>query len=268
MLFRDSDDRAAGHVFTLPPEQRFGDDPKRRPHFLLHRCSASEFGTLAHMTTKSSEERAFGAPVHEIVECSRTLKYLGQAGCFVSPVRLLFADASELARSDASYTSAVPAVRAVTAEALGMGTGAAAANAVSIRGRIVALTREVADAFEFEHGVVVTQHRYSAQRRWQLVVPILDVRDVMPENADTLQFLPETWDVVPERADWWDVLPGGWQQPVIDTARLITFSERWASARDRSRWLKAQIARVLPASVDSGTLSRIEAALGARLMLE
>ncbi|HEX6748639.1 MAG TPA: hypothetical protein VF092_15180 [Longimicrobium sp.] len=267
MNFEQGDDRPAGHVFGLPPEARFGDDPKRRPHLLLHRCRPAELGTLAHMTTKLSEEIGYGAPAHEIAECSRKLRYPGQQGCFVTPVRLLFQDASLLDRSDACYASSLHSVCAVTAKALGLRSGLGAPGSPSVRGHLAVLSREVKEAFEFGHGVVLTQHEYSAQRRWQLLVPILDLRDLIPVGADPDSFTPEPWDVVPEPASWSTGLPRGWVRPVIDTARLITFSERWTRSRDRDRWLKGQIERILPASVDLVTLSRIEDALAARLCL-
>jgi len=264
MDFEQGDDRPAGHVFSLPPAARYGNDPKRRPHILLHRCRPEDLGTLAHMTTKASEELGYGAPVHEIGECTRKLRYPGQKGCFVTPVRLPFQDASLLDRSDATYASSLPSVRQVTAKALGLRTGIAMPGERSLRGRLALLSRGVKEAFGFSHGVVVTQHDYSWQRRWQLVVPLLDVREL---SADPDRFTPEPWDVVPEHAAWWSALPHAWLRPVLDTARLITFSERWTGCRDRDRWLKGQIERILPVSIDAATMMRIEDALATRLCL-
>lgn len=267
MHFRQTDDRPAGHVFSLPPQARLGDDPKHRPHFLIQRCSATALATLVHMTTKPSESVGYGAPAYEIAECSRRLKYAGQLGCFVSPVRLLFAEALDLTRSEASYTASVAAVRRVTSAALGIGTGLAGPGENSVRGNLAVLSQDVADRFGFDHSLVVTQHVYSRQRRWQLVVPMVDIRHLMPKGVETREFVPEPWDVVPEHGEWWNVLPPEWVQPVFDTARLTSFSERWEKGYDQSRWLKAQIGRILPLKIDPITLRRIEVALVERLGL-
>jgi hypothetical protein len=130
------------------------------------------------MTTKSSEEFGYGAPAHEIAECSRRLRYSDQLGCFVTPVRLVFADARDLPHSIASYTASVGAVQRVTAAALGFGTGAAGPGDASARGRLAMLSQDVADAFGFKYALILTQHAYSRQRRWQLVVPVVCARAV------------------------------------------------------------------------------------------
>ena len=70
--FHGSDVRPAGHVFVIPAQERPGDDPKNRPHFLLNRCDPAVdphvLGTLAHMSTKATEISEYGCAGHEIVD--------------------------------------------------------------------------------------------------------------------------------------------------------------------------------------------------------
>jgi hypothetical protein len=142
--------------------------------------------------------------------------------------------------------------------ALSIGDDATPRGRGSIRGRIV---RVLDHRVGFSFGFVLTAHEYSLQRRYQIVVPIVDR---VVEGEDGLEELALTpWDVVPERQSWFANLP--FAEPMIDTARLLSLTEEWRKSRDPRRWLHKQI-EMTSGMIDETTLAEIEAKIVERLL--
>lgn len=264
--------RPAGYTFWIPTAGWLNADKKAaRPYFLVERVEDSSqlevMGTLALMSTKDTEGRQHGAYLHEITATRPRLRYPDQRGSFVNTSWVLFRASVHLREYDVPVQSAsVPAVKAKLRDALGMGHRAPPA-AGSIRGRLVRLAESVASRFNFAYGIVLTADSYSAARRWQTIVPVVDTSAYLDPTASA-EFQPLESDVMPA-ADlaWCRHLPREWT-PVIDTALLSTFSEAWTRSKEPEHWLRAQIEEVYPTPVDANTLLQIEAALFRRLTLD
>jgi hypothetical protein len=251
--------RPAGHIFYLTPAERPTDDRKTRPHFLVNRCDPiadpAGMATLAHMTTKPEEHTNYGCPTHEVTNA--TLHLPDQQGSFVLGSRLLPVPPEWLVVSAMSAVDEVRSVRRVVLQAVGIGEGVADAGTASVRGRLVRVPDQ---RVGIRYGCAVTDHAYSASRRYQVIVPIIDR---LVNGSDGLEIQePVRWDVVPRREPWWDVLP--FRSPLLDTAGLISLSEAWRRSSDPRRWLMPQI-EVLPTSIDPDTLAAVEAAISERL---
>jgi hypothetical protein len=173
-----------------------------------------------------------------------------RTGGFVIAARLLASDPDRLVQD-------VRSVRRVVLEAIGLGEGVANAAGRSVRGRLA----RIHDArVGMRYGCVVTRHAYSASRRYQVIVPIFDRIVHGPEGPRLLE--PMRWDVVPVRQPWWSALP--LEQPMLDTAGLISLSELWRKSSDPRSWLKPQI-EIIDALIDAATLAAVEAKIAERL---
>lgn len=253
--------RPAGHIFYIPASERPTDDPKNRPHFLVNRCEPGldplAVATLAHMSTKATEHAQYGSPFHQLVNpAGRTSP--DQEGNYVIAARVLPRDPGSLVFSAMSAVDAVRPVRAAVLSAAGLGEGVAAPGKTSVRGRLV---RVLDPDVHAEYGCVLTCHAYSASRRYQMIVPIIDRFVKGPDGPEILE--PIRWDVVPARCPWWDALP--FTMPMLDTAELTSLSEGWRrSSSNRGGWLKPQI-ELLDAVVDEATLAAVEAKIVERL---
>jgi hypothetical protein len=268
---RRGETRPAGYTFWIPTAGWLSADKKAaRPYFLVERVEdpsqSDVMGTLALMSTKDTEGRQYGAYLHEIKARRPKLRYPDQRASFVNTSWVLFRASSQLREYDVPVQSAsVPAVKASLRDALGIGPPSTPAVG-SIRGRLVRLAESVASRFNFAYGVVLTADSYSAARRWQTIVPVVDTSAYLDPTSPA-EFQPLESDIMPA-ADlaWCRHLPGGWT-PVIDTALLSTFSEAWTRSKEPAHWLKGQIDEVYPTPVDASTLLQIEAALCRRLGL-
>lgn len=171
--------------------------------------------------------------------------------------RLIPRSVSRLTRSQLSATDSVRSVRSSVLQAVGVGEGVATLGSGSVRGSLVrVLDREAG----FAYGVVITAHEYSRQRRFQIVVPIID-----RVSEDGLEELELTrWDVLPERRAWFDHVPCA--EPLLDTAGLVSLTEAWKKSRDPRKWLRKQI-EVTEAVSDAPTLAAVESRIGERLRL-
>jgi hypothetical protein len=249
--------RPAGHIFYLAPEERPTDDPKTRPHFLVNRCDVAAdpavMATLAHMTTKPTEHAAYGCSVHEIEDPVR----VRHGVVYVLGARLVPCDPDWLTVSGRSAVREVRPVREMVLEAIGLGEGVADSASKSVRGRLVRIHDSRLD---IRHGCVLTSHAYSANRRYQIIVPVFDRILHGPEGPEPLE--PTRWDVIPQRKPWWHALP--LEEPVFDTAGLISLSELWRRDRDPRRWLKPQI-EIIDALIDDATLAAVEEKIVERL---
>lgn len=251
--------RPAGHIFSIPACERPTDEHKTRPYFLVNRCDVAadplELATLAHMTTKATEHLHFGSDFHEIT--SSTSKQPGRDGQFVIATRLLPRDPRLLTASAMSAVDEVRSVRTAVLAALGLGEGMAAPGTPSVRGRLVRVRDERAG---IRHGFVLTSHAYSAKRRYQIIVPIIDRMVGGVGGPELLEIT--RWDVQPGPRPWWKALPV--IHPLVDTAGLVSLSERWQQGHDPRRWLTRQI-DVLEPSIDPHTLAAVEERIRARL---
>jgi hypothetical protein len=260
--FGGTEIRPAGHIFFIPGDERPGNDPKNRPHFLVNRCDpaadAYVLGTLAHMSTKATEIVEYGSPGHEIADTVHA-KGIGRDGSFVITTRLLPRLAAELDRSRYSAVDEVRSVRRSILQALAIGERASRPSSGSVRGRLV---RVLDERVGFGFGFVLTAHEYSAQRRYQIVVPLIDR---VVEGEDGLEEIELTrWDVAPERRSWSVDLP--LVEPIIETAGLLSLSEDWRKSRDHRTWLHRQI-EVTDIMIDAATLVEVEARIVERLLL-
>jgi hypothetical protein len=256
--FSETETRPAGHIFFIPGTERPTDDTKNRPHFLVNRCDPVAdpyvLGTLAHMSTKATEIHEYGCAGYEIVDPTQ-LKGDGRDGNFVITARLLPRSATRLTRSHHSATDSVRSVRTSVLQAAGVGEGVGKEGSGSVRGR---LARVLDRRAGFEHGVILTAHEYSRQRRYQVIVPIID--RVTEDGMEELELTP--WDVLLKRRMWIDHLR--YAEPLLETAGLISLTEEWKRSRDSRKWLKKQI-EVTHAVIDAPTLAEVESKIGERL---
>lgn len=260
--FRGTEIRPAGHIFYVPPEERPGNDPKDRPHFLVNRCDPTPdpwvVGTLAHMSTKSTEMTEYGCAGHAIPALPY-VKEAGRDGNFIISARLLPRLARDLSHSRFSATDEVRSVRRSVANALGIDEGLAPRGSGSVRGRLARILDNRAD---FDFGLVLTAHQYSAQRRFQIVVPIIDRVVDAGDGIEELEITP--WDVLPDPQAWLTAVD--LREPMIETVGLLSLTEEWRVGRDSRGWLGKQM-EITSVSVDATTLAGVEAKILERFRL-
>jgi hypothetical protein len=252
--------RPAGHIFFIPAAERVTDDTKNRPHFLANRCDPAAdpdgLATLAHMSTRNTECIQYGCSCHPI--SNSRLKRADQDGNFVVAARLVPELPENLKVSGMSAVDEVPSLRAAVMRAIASGDERTRPAPEGVRGRLVRVLDRKAD---FRYGVVVTEGKYSAQRRYQVVVPIIDRVVDGDDGPELLE--PTRWDVVPAAQAWTRTLP--LEQPMLDTAGTISLTERWQKGNRRA-WLRKQL-EVLEGRVDAATLADVEARIVERLRL-
>ena len=245
------------------------EDTKNRRHLLLHDAAddgtAAVLATLVHLTTKDTERRAHKAPFYRLTTPALQPPDSEPRGSFVNGPRLVFRDVRKLIDSvgEASSNDVEGARRAV-ADALGITRQPT--HQESVRGRIAQIAGTLQKDTGFAFGVVLTNHVYSAERRFQAIVPIIDLQVLLRDGETPDDFVPDETDVLPGNRPWCAKLPKSWAEPLIDTARLVTLTEEWQQGRNRNAWLPKQIT-ILDRSVDGETLREIESTLARRLGL-
>ncbi|HST63322.1 MAG TPA: hypothetical protein VLK84_31720 [Longimicrobium sp.] len=272
--FKPSETRPAGHVFYVPKEARLAEDTKDRRHLLLHDCTgdgsagAVTLATMVHLTTKETERTAHRAPFYRLRTATLQPPDPGATGSFVNAPRLIFRAAHKLIDSvgEASPEDMEGTRRAV-ADALGIGSQPRGEGpSGSVRGRIARVAGALQKDTGFSFGVIVTNHAYSSERRFQAIVPMIDLRMLLRDDETPSDFILEETDVRPGDRPWRAALPKSWAEPLIDTVRLVTMTEEWRKAASQNAWLPRQTT-ILDASVDDQTLHAIEVALARRLGL-
>lgn len=257
----------------VPKEARLAEDTKSRRHLLLHDCTDSRtevvLATLAHLTTKQTERKAHKAPFHRLATPELQPADPKAEGSFVNGARLVFRDVRKLIDSVGEASPGdVRASRHVVADALGIGAPAPLAGFTGgVRGRLARVSGVLQKYAGFAFGVILTNHLYSAERRFQALVPVIDLRTFLLDDETTEDFVQEDTDVRPGSRAWCGKLPRSWSEPLIDTVRLVTMSEEWKKSTNRSAWLPKQI-DVLDVGVDADTLREIESAISRRLGLD
>lgn len=140
-------------------------------------------------------------------------------------------------------------LRQALRNALGIGSGTClhpAAPARSRRGRIVLLDARFTSAFHTRYAVVLTEHRYSCSKRYQVVVPIV--------RGDGVQEGPNVVRV--ERQDWFAIFPDR-----ASTALLV-------APVVQSVWHDEDIVDETPFVIDSASLELLEGRLCAMFGIE
>ncbi|HEX6749167.1 MAG TPA: hypothetical protein VF092_17860 [Longimicrobium sp.] len=256
-IFSEMQTRPAGHIFFIPGVERPGDDLKNRPHFLVNRCDPTAdphvLGTLAHMSTKATELTVYGCAGYVLQDRSQPRDHAS----YVITSRLVPQLAGLLKTSQFSCTDHVRSVRGSVLQAVGIGEGIAEPGDGSVRGR---LARVVDHEAGFRFGVVLTSHGYSRQRRFQVVVPVVDRLVATAGGIEELEVTE--WDVLPERKPWFDSLP--LSVPLLETAAVISLTEEWKKSRNPLTWLGKQI-ELTDVTIDPATLAAVDAKITERL---
>jgi hypothetical protein len=158
------------------------------------------------------------------------------------PGTLLFVGAGLLPAPSGFLGRSLPPMRAALRVALGIGQGPCTAPGVvrgSRRGRILELSPAVASHLNTALAVVLTEHAYSAERRYQAVLPIL---------GDPVGPVQER-DLVIRPGPWSSVFPGPVRTVVFPVP--ITLSV----------WHSTAVARETEYVMDDESLARIDRAL-------
>jgi len=180
--------RYPGEVYFLPPDAAQGGDPKGRRHVLLTVCrDDADFCTFAYASTESTEA-GYGAAYHLVDPFASRYRDTGfSEATYVYPSRLVNVGTEYIERLAGKLLDDMPLIREKLRQALGLGTGISAGDAIaagSSRGTVALLSAQVAGLLDARAAIVVTEPRYSRARRHQVVVPILDAEDfdAMPDD--------------------------------------------------------------------------------------
>jgi len=185
--------RRPGEVWFLPPQTEDGGDGKSRRHVLLTSCDEGEGGTVAYASTKTTE-RAFGAS-SLFVNPSLSRGSGFTKPTHIYPGRLVLAASRDFLRMTGRLVAELPELRSALMLALGIGTGCArrrAETAASWRGKVVRFSSGFREAVGYSFGIVLTEHRYSAWRRYQIIVPMDDLAMSQPVEGD-IPITSGTW---------------------------------------------------------------------------
>jgi hypothetical protein len=233
--------RRPGEVWFLSPQAHEGGDDKPRRHVLLTSCQEEESGVLAYASTKPTEA-IFGA-AFLAVEPAISPRAGFSRPTRIYPARLVLAASEDLLRMTGRLDLELPQLRSVLRHALGIGTGTVPSDGrseqSSWRGKVVRLTSAAQGAIGYKFALVLTEHRYSSHRRYQLVVPV--------GNRAEMETLDD--DLVATGQDWLRVLD------MESTGAIL------AVAEVQSLFHRDEIEGWTGAVIDDQTLNELEAAL-------
>jgi hypothetical protein len=231
-----------GEVWFLPPEAEEGGDPKGRRHVLLTPCEdVGDIGIFSYASTRSTEAR-FGAACLLVSPDPGPYAKTGfSRPTWVYLSRLVPARSESLLRMTGRLTDEMPRLRLLLRQALGLGTGTASGSGADggWRGRLVRLSNSRSESIGYEYAVVITEGRYSKRQRYQIVVPVDDLRE----------FEPGPGDVTVTAGDWFRAIT-----PEV-TAVLVAIPDVQSvfHLHDIEEWTGAV--------VDEETMVKVEAAL-------
>jgi hypothetical protein len=184
-----------GHLVWMPAGSTWLNNDKPRPFALARRCSPHELATLVYGSTQATE-RIAGAACVEVAPVREGLHRNGlRARTYFYPSTLLPLPHEHLPPASGYLGQSLDALRQALRVALGIGTGSCRTNNAvrgSCRGRIVVLSSALAADINAAAAVVLTEPRYSAQRNYQIILPIFTAS---ARNAGA-------HDLVVSRPDW------------------------------------------------------------------
>jgi hypothetical protein len=166
----------AGHVFFLPRGATWLNHDKPRPFVLATTSSLMELGIFVYGSTRRTEMASAAACV-EVKPAPFGVNANGlRAPTFFYPGLMLHLEYYRLPAHVGGLGARLPAFRAAVEQALGLGTGTCdhpAAPRGSLRGRIVILHPDVAAEVLTPFAALLTEHVYSREKRYQLMVPLV-----------------------------------------------------------------------------------------------
>lgn len=212
---------------------------KPRPFVLANAYSPDRPATLVYGSTQETETRT-GAAVVEVDPAAGGVNRNGlTARTYFYPGALLLAEHPDLPPPAGFLGRSLSVLRSALRTALGIGQGSCRSHpmyAGSRRGRIVVLTGPVARLLHTRFAIVLTEPRYSAEKRYQLVVPLLRATEAEPDENHLRVFSP-VWGKV-------------WNQPAESALLPIALT--------LSVWHPDHVARETEHVVDEETLREID----------
>lgn len=238
-----------GEVYSLPPDDLHGGDPKERRHILLSVCNEEcESATYAYCSTQGTEA-GYGA-AHILID-PYAGAYRGRGftqPTYVYPSYLVCTDAEYVRSTQAvgRIIDELPDVRLQLGEALGIGKGGCRGSgegAGSLRGRVVQLAADAEANVGSRYAVVVAAPSYSNERRYLNAIPILDASD----------FDAGAEDLLVTGADWLAEI--GMESALLLIGQLQAF------------WWATHVSRPTAAALDDAELREIDRSLRGHLVL-
>jgi hypothetical protein len=254
-------DRPAGHVFILPHDRVPSTDAKDRGYVLLNRCAPPTPGTLAYRSSKPMERDQFGAPAASLAAAPSVLPVTRRrhgdrasgSDSLLYPTRLVSWPSADLVRSSQTVTTLLRSIRQTTSLALGMGTGTHTSTRLGHRGKLLRLSDGGSRILPFRWGVILTEPKYSAEERWQVVVPIFRrVHTPLPNDVR----IGDQADREPPAPKWLSAINPAWGGAVLSCALICSVSH-----------LDGHVDRIDAATVDADTLTALEAEFARRFNL-
>lgn len=173
-----------GEVYQLPPDDLPDDDAKYRPHVLLTEAPEEDAPCTFAYCSRQATEMSFGAPACLIDPHRTTYRGTGLTyPTYVYPNRLVTVDSSILDEPLGRIIDEVVQIRDTLRRSIGLGTGNGSMSG-SWRGQVVVLKASYAAQLGTPYCLVVTEHTYSLEERFQLVIPILDADGHEAEQHD------------------------------------------------------------------------------------
>jgi hypothetical protein len=257
-------DRPVGHVFILPHDRVPSSDAKDRGYVLLNRCAPPEVATLAFRSSKSTERDQFGAPAASLAAAPSVLPVVrlrrggaddrvAESDSLLYPTRLVSWPSADLVRSSQTVTTLLRTIRQTTWIALGMRTGTHVSAGLGHRGKLLRLSDRGNRVLPFRWGVILTDPQYSAEQRWQVVVPIFrSVSTPLPNDVR----IGDQADRESPAPRWLSAINPGWGGAVLSCALICSVSH-----------LDGHVDRLDAATIDQDMLAAVEAQLAIRFNL-
>lgn len=223
-----------GDVWYLPPELRPGGDPKQRRQVLLTHCEGEDdVGTFAFATTRPTEMVFGGAAFRFDPRGRRGVGF--DRITYITPCRLTSSPRTDWLVKSGRIGGEMADVRTELRKALGIGRGT---SAPGFRGSLAELRPAIAEELGVRYGLIVSESGYSLQKRYQILVPLLDGEEFIPEEGEP--FLTN--------------LP--WASAVLGSTAVL-----FAIRSIQSVFHPEELTRVTEIRVDTSTMSKIDTAL-------
>lgn len=168
-----------GNIHRIPPGSTDLEDLDAHFHLLVAVHPQRGSATMLFGSSSSTDSEC-GAPSVLVQPSSRNS--LTKPTFFYSPALVVCAQA-RLGSSGGDIQTRLPEIRASIKKAVGYRTGAqyqAPRGTASLRGTIVEVTEKYAARYQTRFFAILTNHHYSARRRYQVLAPLYDVQ---PQGA-------------------------------------------------------------------------------------